>query len=138
MKIVLDTETVQPPRDEWARLVGLPTAGDAVASVENTDDLFSRTEADEQRRNENELYERSAFDGTFSRIICIGVIAFSDEMKPQGALCWYGSNEKELLRQFWVRLAQDRPSLFITHNGLGFYMRFIRNRSIIHKIKPSI
>ncbi|TLY30977.1 MAG: hypothetical protein E6K63_00055 [Nitrospirae bacterium] len=138
MKIVLDIETVQPPRDEWARLVGLPTAGDAVASVEDTDDLFSRTEADEQRRNEDERYERSAFDGTFSRIICIGMIAFSDAMEPQGALCWYGSNEKELLRQFWARLGQDRPSLFITHNGLGFDLPFIRKRSIIHQVKPSV
>ena len=138
MKIVLDIETVQAPREEWARLVGLPIAGDAVTSVENTDDLFSRTEADEQRRNENELYERSAFDGTFSRIICIGVIAFSDAMEPQGALCWYGSNEKELLRQFWVRLGQDRPSLFITHNGLGFDLPFIRKRSIIYQVKPSV
>jgi len=138
MKIVLDIETVQPPRDEWARLVGLPTAGDAVASVEDTDDLFSRTEADEQRRNEDERYERSAFDGTFSRIVCIGMIAFSDAMEPQGALCWYGSNEKELLRQFWARLGQDRPSLFITHNGLGFDLPFIRKRSIIDQVKPSV
>ena len=59
-------------------------------------------------------------------------------MEPQGALCWYGSNEKELLRQFWARLGQDRPSLFITHNGLGFDLPFIRKRSIIHQVKPSV
>ncbi len=138
MKIVLDIETVQAPRDEWARLVGRSTSSDAVTSVENTDDLFSRAEADEQRRSENELYERSAFDGTFSRIICIGVLSFSDAMEPQGSLCWYGSNEKELLRQFWTRLAQDRPSLFITHNGLGFDLPFIKKRSVIHQVKPSV
>ncbi len=138
MKIVLDIETVQAPRDEWARLVGRPTSSDAGTSAENTDDLFSRAEADEQRRSENELYERSAFDGTFSRIICIGVLSFSDAMEPQGSLCWYGSNEKELLRQFWTRLAQDRPSLFITHNGLGFDLPFIKKRSVIHQVKPSV
>lgn len=138
MKIVLDIETVQAPRDEWARLVGRPTSRDAVTSVENTDDLFSRAEADEQRRSEDELYERSSFDGTFSRIICIGAIAFSDAMEPQDSMCWYGSNEKELLRQFWTRLAQDRPSLFITHNGLGFDLPFIKKRSVIHQVKPSI
>jgi len=138
MKIVLDIETVQAPRDEWARLVGRPTSSDAGTSVENTDDLFSRAEADEQRRSENELYERSAFDGTFSRIICIGVLSFSDAMEPQGSLCWYGSNEKQLLRQFWTRLAQDRPSLFIAHNGLGFDLPFIKKRSVIHQVKPSV
>jgi len=138
MKIVLDIETVQAPRDEWARLAGRPTSSDAGPSVENTDDLFSRAEADEQRRSENELYERSGFDGTFSRIICIGVLLFSDAMEPHSSLCWYGSNEKELLRQFWTRLAQDRPSLFITHNGLGFDLPFIKKRSVIHQVKPSV
>jgi len=138
MKIVLDIETVQAPRDEWARLVGRPKSSDAGTSAENTDDLFSRAETDEQRRSEDELYERSAFDGTFSRIICIGVLSFSDAMEPQGSLCWYGSNEKELLRQFWTRLAQDRPSLFITHNGLGFDLPFIKKRSVIHQVKPSV
>src|SRR5437764_9481588 len=99
MKIVLDIETVQAPRDEWARLVGLPTANEAFTSVENADDLFSRADAEEQRRSEDVLYERSSFDGTFSRVICIGVITLSDAMEPQGSLCWYGSNEKELLRR---------------------------------------
>lgn len=139
MKIVLDIETVQASRDEWAHLIGFPTSDDDdVTSRENADDLFSRAEADEQRRNKDQLYERSAFDGTFSRIICIGVIAFSDAMEPQGSVCWYGSNEEELLRQFWTRLAQDRPSLFITHNGLGFDLPFIKKRSVIHQVKPSI
>ncbi len=137
MKVVVDIETVQSPREEWARLVGLPTAGDASA-LENAEDLFTLGEAEERRRSEDELYQRSAFDGTFSRIICIGMIAFTDAMEPQGAICWYGPNEKELLAQFWARLAQARPALFITHNGLGFDLPFIKKRSIIYQVKPTI
>jgi len=52
-------------------------------------------------------------------------------------VAWYGGNERELLRQFWVRLAQNRPSLFITHNGLGFDLPFIKKRSMVHQVKPS-
>src|SRR5215510_1059655 len=77
-------------------------------------------------------------DGTFSQIVCIGLLEFSDQLEPRGAVAWYGGDERELLRQFWVRLAQNRPSLFITHNGLGFDFPFIKKRSIVHQVKPSL
>ena len=57
---------------------------------------------------------------------------------PQEAVAWYGSNERELLRQFWARIGLLRPSLFITHNGLGFDFPILRNRSIIKQVKPSV
>ena len=53
-------------------------------------------------------------------------------------MSWYGSNEQDLLRQFWGRIAEIRPTLFITHNGLGFDLPFIKKRSIIHRVKPSL
>ena len=134
MKVVLDIETIQPPRDEWARLMGLP--GEACPEGTPAEDLFQRAEADERRRQEDEQYQRACFDGTFSRIVCIGLIQLSDALEPQGAVSWYGSNEADLLRQFWARLGQLRPSLFITHNGLGFDLPFIRKRSVIQQVKP--
>ncbi|MDE3019571.1 MAG: ribonuclease H-like domain-containing protein [Nitrospirota bacterium] len=136
MKVVLDIETVQPPREEWARLVGL--SGPPAGNGEPADDLFASAEADERKRNEDEQYERASFDGTFSRIVCIGLIQLSDTLEPLGALSWYGANEQELLRQFWAKLGQLRPSLFITHNGLGFDLPFIKKRSVIHQVKPSL
>ncbi len=134
MKIVLDIETVQAPREEWAKLAGLaPASGDDAAG---SDDLFVRAEADQRQRLEDEQYEKSSFDGTFSRIVCIGMIMLNDSMDAQGAVSWYGANEKELLRQFWAKLGQLRPSLYITHNGLGFDLPFIKKRSVIHQVKP--
>ena len=59
-------------------------------------------------------------------------------MEPKGAVSWYGQNEQELLYKFWERIAEIRPTLFITHNGLGFDLPFIKKRSIIHKVKPSM
>lgn len=137
MKVVLDIETIQAPREEWARLVGIDSV--ALESCEGSHgDLFAQAEAQEQRKKEDEKYEQSAFDGTFSRIVCIGLLEFSDAMECRGAVSWYGAHEQELLRRFWARLGELRPSLFITHNGLGFDLPFLKKRSIIHRVKPSM
>ncbi|OQW37013.1 MAG: hypothetical protein A4E19_14875 [Nitrospira sp. SG-bin1] len=138
MKVVLDIETVQLPREEWARLAGKSPAGHDASLGEASYDLFSAGAAEAQRRAEDESYAKSAYDGTFSRIVCIGLLEFSDQMEARSAVAWYGPNERELLRQFWARLALDRPTLFITHNGLGFDLPFIRKRSIINQVKPSL
>lgn len=138
MKVVLDIETVQAPREEWARLVGKPSARNEASLAEERYDLFAAGAVEEQRRAEDESYAKSAFDGTFSRIVCIGLLEFSDQMEARSAVAWYGQNERELLRQFWARLAQDRPALYITHNGLGFDLPFIKKRSIINQVKPSL
>jgi predicted PolB exonuclease-like 3'-5' exonuclease len=137
MKVVLDIETVQAPRHEWARIAGCLPAVDPDCP-ENAEDLFTRTEADERQKNEDALYEKSSFDGTFSRIVCIGLILLSDAMEPRGAISWYGANEKDLLAKFWAQVGQLRPALFITHNGLGFDLPFIRKRSVVHQVKPSL
>lgn len=136
MKIVLDIETIQVTRSEWAKVLGIELVSPPEASRHSEADLFAYADYEEQIRRENELYERSAFDGTFSRIVVIGILVFSDAMIPQGAIAWYGNNESEMLRQFWERMGQLRPSLIITHNGLGFDLPFIKKRSIIHQVKP--
>ena len=138
MKVVLDIETVQAPREEWARLVGKPAECQGPVSGAPGYDLFTVSAVEEARRADDEAYAKSAFDGTFSRIVCIGLLEFSDQMEARSAIAWYGTNERELLRQFWARLAQDRPTLYITHNGLGFDLPFIKKRSIINQVKPSV
>jgi len=138
VKVVLDIETIQAPREEWARLSGKASRSGGDSQPAEGFDLFAAGAAEEQRHAEDELYAKSAFDGTFSRIVCIGLLEFSDQMEARSAVAWYGANERELLRQFWARLAQDRPTLFITHNGLGFDFPFIRKRSIINQVKPSL
>jgi len=136
MKVVLDIETVQSPREEWGRIAGCLPLVDPLC-LENAEDLFTASEAEERRKSEDELYEKSSFDGTFSRIVCIGLIILSDNLEPHGAVSWYGFNEKELLRLFWAKIAQLRPTLLITHNGLGFDLPFIKKRSVIQQVKPT-
>lgn len=138
MKVVLDIETVQAPREEWARLAGKAPMSSESPQADEGYDLFAAGAAEERRHAEDELYAKSAFDGTFSRIVCIGLLEFSDQMEARSAVAWFGANERELLSQFWARLAKDRPALFITHNGLGFDLPFIKKRSIINQVKPSL
>lgn len=138
MIVALDIETVQAPREEWARLVGLGEPARGSAPVGEDEDLFSRADAEERKRREDEAYDKSSFDATFSRIVCIGIILFSNDMEPRGAVCWYGADERELLRRFWARLGQEKPSLYITHNGLSFDLPFIKKRSVIHQVKPTV
>ena len=129
MKVVLDIETIQCSKEEWARLKGI-----ALLCEEEAADLMMAGEVTEQDKE----YEKSCFDATFCQIVCIGGIILSDAFEPQEAVAWYGSNEREMLRQFWARIGQLRPSLFITHNGLGFDFPILRNRSIIKQVKPSL
>jgi len=126
MKVVLDIETVQAPKEDWAELAGVSLAA--------ADNLLEAGESAQQDKD----YEKSSFDGTFSRIVCIGMIGFSDDMAPEGSVAWYGSNERELLQKFWDRMAKVRPTLIVTHNGLGFDLPFIKKRSIIHQVKPTV
>ncbi len=135
--VVLDIETLQAPREEWEKLVGLTPESRDPAGAQFAD-LFSRADAEAQRLRDDEAYERSSFDGTFSRIACIGTLWFSNEMEPRGAVCWFGDSEAAILRGFWSKVGENRPSLFVTHNGLGFDLPFIKKRSIIHQIKPSV
>jgi DNA polymerase elongation subunit (family B) len=138
MKVVLDIETIQTSREEWARLTGKQDSSRSLDFPHEGYDLFEAGAAEERRRLEDEQYAKSAFDATFSTIVCIGLLEFSDQLEPRGAIAWYGGNERELLRQFWSRLAQNRPALFITHNGLGFDLPFLKKRSIIRQVKPSV
>ncbi|NOY35685.1 MAG: hypothetical protein GXP44_02070 [bacterium] len=76
-----------------------------------------------------EYAEKTNFDGAFGRILCISV-AVNDE-PPQ---CLSG-DEADILREFWD-IAED-TNLFIGHNIFDFDLKFIFQRSIILKVKPS-
>ena len=128
MKIVLDIETLQASKEDWARLRGVKLAAGSEGR------LFLDQKEDEQEKE----HEKSSFDGTYSRICCIGIIILKDDLTPVEAIAWYGSDEKEILRQFWDRMAKERPRLYITYNGLNFDFPFIKKRSIIHQVKPTI
>lgn len=138
MKVVLDIETLQVSRERWVELVGIAPETGADGEKVGPGDLFEYAEDEGRRRKQEELYQRAAFDGTFSRIVVIGMLVFSDGMEPQQSFSWYGENEAELLYRFWRKVAEIRPTLWITHNGLGFDLPFLKKRSVIHQVRPPV
>lgn len=127
MKIVLDIETVQIPKKEWAFLQGLS---------ENETFNFDRPSESDKSQFEKD-YEKTRFDGTFGKIICLGAFIIRGSDAPIEAVAWYGSDEKTILREFWQRFSKEKPELIITHNGLGFDLPFLKKRSIVNQVKPS-
>lgn len=121
MRIALDIETLQASKEEWFSLMGINPG--------NQESELAKYEKE---------FDRSMSDATFSKIICIGMLLFKDDMSPLDAIAWYGSNEEDILKGFWQRMSSERPELMITHNGLSFDLPFIKKRSIINRVKPSV
>ena len=82
--------------------------------------------------NEKEIIKRLSLSATTGRILCLGYVI---EPPQSAAVELLHGEEKEILRRFWI-LAAD-IGLFVGHNVLDFDLRFIYQRSIIHRIKPS-
>lgn len=87
---------------------------------------------------------KTSFDGAFGRILCI---AYAVDDKPVEVL-YEGGDEKRVLEKFWeiVKSLSREPNnyqypdyglQFIGHNVMDFDLRFIYQRSIIHKVKPA-
>jgi hypothetical protein len=126
--MVLDVETI--PADEAQR--------DALLylyekRVEKKRKRQERRGDDVEQANSPEDFEQfllgTSFDGAFGRILCIAY-AFDDG--PVQAL---SGDEEDVLRQFW-ELARD-ADLFVGHNVMDFDLRFIYQRSVVCKVRPS-
>lgn len=86
----------------------------------------------ESEEDQDELYRKTALDGTHGRICSIGIIKEDNTgIITQEVL---HGEEKDILEKFWA-LVKD-VNLFIGHNVFGFDFPFIYQRSIINGIKP--
>ncbi len=72
----------------------------------------------------------SALSGAFGQIFCIGLAI--DEGETQ----ILQTNEKQMLTEFW-EIAKN-IDLFVGFNILDFDLRFIWQRSVINRVRPSI
>lgn len=98
---------------------------------------------------ENEQgFRETALEGALGRIFCIGYCE-QDEMGKiieHGCFGWNESaqnfemNETKLLTEFWdyLRGFVRHRDLLIGHNILGFDLPFIKKRSFIYDIKPTV
>ncbi|MFC1663282.1 ribonuclease H-like domain-containing protein [Patescibacteria group bacterium] len=81
--------------------------------------------------NREDLFRKTALDGNYGRILCIGYIKKPGNKKAD----IIAGEESEILAKFW-ELAKD-INLFIGHNVIDFDLKFIYKRSIILGIKPT-
>ncbi len=128
MKVVLDIETI--PCDDAKRSL-LPKAKPPPSLVAEREGMTPEDWVEQQ-------YRMTALDGTFGRIVCIGMILLTNANEVKGAVLLYGNNEAEVLTQFWNRMRTWNAPYLITHNGLSFDLPFIWKRSVIHHITPSM
>lgn len=74
----------------------------------------------------------TSFDGAFGQILCIG---YARNDNP-AEIIFNDKNESETLKQFW-QIAENYD-LFIGHNIMDFDLRFIYQRSVIHRVRPAL
>ncbi|MFC1757070.1 ribonuclease H-like domain-containing protein [Patescibacteria group bacterium] len=116
-KLYLDIETLPAPDDKHEIL------------------RFLHEKAIEKNKKAKKDFEqyllKTSFNGAFGRILCIGYAV--DDMETE--VIYEGGDETKMLEKFW-KIA-DKSDLFIGHNVMDFDLRFIYQRSIINKVKPS-
>jgi predicted PolB exonuclease-like 3'-5' exonuclease len=134
-KLYLDIET-------------LPAGDENFAALEV---LYAKKKAKKKKEKEDvdpsdfeQYLLGTSFDGSFGRILCI---AYAIDNQPVEVLSGDG-DEAGMLREFWKIVDSiSKPSFntqwpdhrvqFIGHNVMDFDLRFIYQRSIVNKVKPS-
>lgn len=101
--------------------------------------LFEKSEAKRKERAEKsgrykemtfeDFHAATTFSGAFGRIVCIAY-AVDDEK-----VAVLKGDEKDILKKFWDTARGS--DLFVGHNILEFDLRFIYQRSVVLKIRPS-
>lgn len=139
LKIFLDIETLPP--EEAARSV----IEEKVRWEASRDGM---TLGDEEMRAEVERRFRDmALRGEAGRVLAIGIIMERDEeILHQGLLGReretgaFHLDEARTLRAFWRMLEgfDTRRDLVIGHNVFEFDLLFLYQRSIIHRVRPSV
>ena len=82
--------------------------------------------------DEAEIIKKLSLSAITAKIICL---CYATEPSVSGSVEVLQGEETDIIRNFW-KIAPDF-NLFVGHNILDFDLRFIYQRSIIHRIKPS-
>jgi hypothetical protein len=86
-------------------------------------------------------YRKTALDGAYGQIVCLGVAVDDQEPEVFYRDDWRAS-EKEILTDAFEYLRQsfdpscDRRPVFVGHNITGFDLRFVYQRCVINSIAP--
>lgn len=130
MNIYIDIETI-PEQNEgsMARIKETLSPPGNISKQESIDKWWK----EKAPAAVEEKYLKTSFDGTYGEILCIGVAI--DDNAP---VVIAGSTEAETLKGFYDIMEKVNTPLFIGHNILKFDLPFIRHRSIINRVKPTV
>lgn len=81
-----------------------------------------------------EAVARTAFDGTYGRIVCIGYAFDNGTVKT---VC--GVNESSLIQEFYSEVSthsEGRSMNVVGHNVVAFDLKFLWQRSVVNGIRP--
>lgn len=135
MKTFLDIETI-PSQDA-------SVAANISETIKPPGNIKKSESIEEWIKNEKpkaieEAVAKTALDGTYGQIVCIGYAFDDDAVKLVS-----GADESLILRTFFADLqhAYSESSgsglpLFIGHNLTDFDLRFIFHRAVINKVQP--
>lgn len=107
--------------------------------------MTEKEKNDEQKAQE--AYRKTALNGDFGRILCIGYCdERPDGKRRMGFLGWDKENEclhtdeGLMLKQFWAMIQDFNPrrDRLVGHNIFDFDLRFIIKRSIINRVRPTV
>jgi predicted PolB exonuclease-like 3'-5' exonuclease len=82
--------------------------------------------------DEAEVIKRLSLSAVTARILCLG---YALEPPADSSVTVLAGDETEIIQGFWKLAAE--ANLFVGHNLLDFDLRFIYQRSVILRIKPS-
>jgi len=135
-KIFLDIETLPADEKRWSEI-----------ESDIRDDIASRyKKSDTIQQKQEEAFRKTSLSGEFGRVLCIGLVIDEDSREKRTVLGWddtakrFTSDEVRTLREWWDLLKDFDPSadLLIGHNILNFDLRFIYQRSVVNKIRPTV
>lgn len=139
MLLTLDIETLPCEAPE---VVADIAAGIKPPGSMKKAETIAKWEVDEKPAAIEEAVKKTSFDGTYGRILCIGWGV--DDEEPESII---GSEETVLSGFMEALKARDIPAhghnveqapVFIGHNLSGFDLRFLFQRCVINRIRPSM
>lgn len=144
MNLVIDLETI--PCESPDVIADIATTIKPPGNMKKADTIAA-WEASEKQAVVDEAVLKTAFDGTYGRIIVIGYAI--DDAEP---VALHGP-EKDILWQFFATMSEagkityqsqgNRPAAeqtltFIGHNLVGFDLRFLWQRAVINQVKMPV
>lgn len=131
--VTLDIETIPTQNEEVKKRIA--TTIKPPGNLKKPESI-AEWKASKMQAAIDEKVNKTSLDGAFGQIYCIG-LAYEDHEPISFRVHNYKNpeEEKQMLIQFNDAMAELNP-YFIGHNLIGFDMRFLYQRMIVHRIKP--